>query len=69
MHMCTTVEYDSGKSALRQGETEEKIGALSRSSPGAARRAKRRGVVRLVGSAGLSPGDGPRGGGETERLS
>jgi len=63
MHMCTATEYDSGKRAPRQGQTEEKMDALSRSSPGIARRAARRGVVRLEGSAGLSPGAGPRGAG------
>lgn len=68
MHKCTTMGYDSGKSAPRQGETEEKIDALSRSSPGIACRVARRGVVRVEGSAGLSPGAGPRGGVPSARL-
>ena len=41
MHKCTTMGYDSGKSAPRQGETEEKIEALSRSSLTVSRAARR----------------------------
>lgn len=69
MHMCTATEYDSGKRAPRQGETQEKMDALSHFSPGIARRAARRGVVCLEGSAGLFLGTGPRRGESTERLS